>query len=225
MNRKSGESSGWATREIAALDFLLGIPLEAEQEIVLNGIEEDRKNLTPRGDNGGWWETITGKDSRLEDERIKQREQLELEMDLLERPDDMDAPVTQTATASRPSSANRASAESKPISSFIPGRKLDGHEATRINIPREAAETELKTTFRTVARRAAEKEWERKSCTNTGLLDGRIFFSQDSGYPIGVFSVTRYVINRQLGNSLPFSNLKFLITSYLALTITCADNT
>eukprot|EP00559_Dactyliosolen_fragilissimus_P006064 CAMPEP_0184869148 /NCGR_PEP_ID=MMETSP0580-20130426/33133_1 /TAXON_ID=1118495 /ORGANISM="Dactyliosolen fragilissimus" /LENGTH=54 /DNA_ID=CAMNT_0027370463 /DNA_START=93 /DNA_END=254 /DNA_ORIENTATION=- len=30
---KTKRGSAWATREIAALDFLMGIPLEAEREI------------------------------------------------------------------------------------------------------------------------------------------------------------------------------------------------
>ncbi len=268
MYRKSGES--WATREIAALDFLLNIPLEAERQIVLNGLDADHdhqqqqrqqqyhadlndisydeEELRPNtvGDTdenerqrkqrahnnrqqqqhqqkqqlqrninlhhaagSGWWDSIIAKDSRIEDERIKKRKQLELETGVLERPDEeidngnSTTSATTTAATSSPSRTNAttasldvnatgANAASRPMAHFIPGRRLDGHEATRINVPREAAETELKTTFRTVARRAAEKEWEVRTMQKTGLLDGRIFFSHSSSYPIGVFSVIRY---------------------------------
>ena len=208
MYRKSGESS-WATREIAALDFLLGIPLEAEREIVHNGLDAGRDKTIFQGQaccsndedgtteiaRGGWWDSMIEKDSKVEDERIKQLKQLELETGVLERPDDMDmdATVVQSAPATRPSSASAShSKESTRIANFIPGIRLDGHEATRIRVPCEAAETELKTTFRTVARRAAEKEWEISTRKKTGILDGRIFFSHSSSYPIGVFSVIRY---------------------------------
>jgi hypothetical protein len=195
---KQGESS-WSTREIAALDFLLNIPLQGERDIVLSGLRAERelvtthqleldrsqgsavddvinevKQDTKEGINrkGGWWDSLVKDDSRfysVEDQRLKEKKQLELETGLLERPNDVEV-----------SAAN-----------FIPGRRLDGHEATRVHIPREALETELKTRHRTVARKAAEIEWE-KSMKGTGLHESRIFFSSANSYPIQVFSIIKY---------------------------------
>ena len=211
MYRKSGESS-WATREIAALDFLLGIPLEAEREIVLSGLaaereittggngngkgkgsvskkhvdldrslsndeEEKHQITTPRDregsysnaglEKGGWWDAMIQKDERV----IKRREQLELETGILERPsgnsDENGAEMNiinmnmhnmhMNPTSIRPNTAGSSAggsrkAEATTTASFIPGRRLDGHEATLVHIPREAAQTELKTRYRTVAR-------------------------------------------------------------------------
>jgi len=213
MYRKQGDSS-WATREIAALDFLLNIPLQAEREIVLAGLaaERDGGNLSEthidldhslsgeesngpilKGGNGnagkgGWWDYIAKSDSRfeyVEDERIKKRKQLELETGVLERPIEAQEPRN---TVSR-----FTSRKSDTHSNFIPGRRLDGSNATMVHIPREAAETELKTRHRTIARKAAEKEWEMDMIRKgNGLLDGRIFFANLSSYPIGVFSIIKY---------------------------------
>ena len=217
MYRKSGESS-WATREIAALDFLLGIPLEAEREIVLSGLAAEREITTGGNGNGngkgkgngngngngkgsvskkhvdldrslsndgeekhqittpysnaglekgGWWDAMIQKDERV----IKRREQLELETGILERPsgnsDENGAEMNiinmnmhnmhMNPTSIRPNTAGSSAggsrkAEATTTASFIPGRRLDGHEATLVHIPREAAQTELKTRYRTVAR-------------------------------------------------------------------------
>lgn len=212
---KQGESS-WATREIAALDFLLNIPLQGERDIVLTGLEAERDLDTSgpmdldqshgsRNDEsvnqdsydrnqgfkrkGGWWDSIVKSDSRIysvEDRRLKQKKQLELETGLLERPDDVE--ITASSFINNGSSAQ---IEPAAIATFIPGRRLDGHEATRVHIPREALETELKTRHRTVARKAAEIEWE-KNMRGTGLQEGRIFFSSANSYPIQVFSVIKY---------------------------------
>ena len=213
MYRKQGDSS-WATREIAALNFLLNIPLEAEREIVLAGLAaervgdnlelehshsgEDTKGPISRGINagkGGWWDSIAKSDSRfdsVEDERLKKKKQLELETGVLERPDDIDASVSQHDTQNNFSNAPRRKSDA-PNANFIPGRRLDGTEATHVHIPREAAETELKTRHRTVARKAAEKEWEMDMIRKgSGLLDGRIFFSNMSSYPVSVFSIIKY---------------------------------
>jgi len=224
MYRKQGDSS-WATREIAALDFLLNIPLEAEREIVLAGLAAERdgvileleqnhsgsetKRPIARGINvgkGGWWDSIAKSDARfdcLEDERLKKKKQLELETGVLERPNDIDASSSNhgariniskhSATIGCGTNDAQSRKSDAPNANFIPGRRLDGTEATHVHIPREAAETELKTRHRTVARKAAEKEWEMDMIRKgTGLLDGRIFFSNLSSYPVSVFSIIKY---------------------------------
>lgn len=212
---KQGESS-WSTREIAALDFLLNIPLQGEREIVLSGLQAERELITAHqieldrsqgsgiddvindeakqdakeGINrkGGWWDSLIKDDSRfysVEDQRLKEKKQLELETGLLERPDDVEV------SASNHINSSNAQIESTATANFIPGRRLDGHEATRVHIPREALETELKTRHRTVARKAAEIEWE-KNMKGTGLHEGRIFFSSANSYPMQVFSIIKY---------------------------------
>ncbi len=251
--------SAWATREIAALDFLLGIPLEKEQEIVLNGLagdkhvgrdmndsEEEKVKIVPptRRDlvstntirtgnvllssnamGGRWLESIMRKDSRnvlalFKDAEEKRRSQLELETDVLERPSDLEASskdesiivptnvhgsssapnsdfpnqktVSRTSTGANLNASNHAHGA---LTYNIPGRRLDGHEPVVVCIPREAEGTEQKTRYRTVARKAVEREWElqmTKFNKRKGLLDGRIFFSSQFSYPVGVFSVIKY---------------------------------
>jgi len=211
---KQGESS-WSTREIAALDFLLNIPLQGEREIVLSGLQAERELIAAhqmdldrsqgsglddvlneskqeirQGINrkGGWWDSIIKDDSRfysVEDQRLKEKKQFELETGLLERPDDIEVSATNNINISN------AQIESTATVNFIPGRRLDGNEATRVHIPREALETELKTRHRTVARKAAEIEWE-KNMKGTGLHEGRIFFSSENSYPLQVFSILKY---------------------------------
>jgi hypothetical protein len=212
---KQGESS-WSTREIAALDFLLNIPLQGERDIVISGLRAERdvdiasqvelerskgsehddiSNEGKHGENqgfkrkgGGWWDSIVKDDSRffsVEDQRLRQKKQLELETGLLERPDNVEV------SASSNLAVANTQIESTAIASFIPGRRLDGREAIRVHIPREALETELKTRHRTVARKAAEIDWE-KSMKGTGLQEGRIFFSSSNSYPVQVFSIIKY---------------------------------
>lgn len=253
-----GSSS--ATREIAALDFLLNIPLEAEQEIVRSGLEAEQNclssgianldrsysideeekleldalkkatNFLPSssvndiGDNeflngggggdegktGTWWQPMIRKNKEFfsaEEERIKRREQLELETGKLEAPDGTDPlsameegklkknPLEEQHEVKK--SFVRASNNLTNLSTSIhgtgdlfnermtlaPGRRLDGYEATLVKIPREERQTEAKTTMRTVVRKAAVREWERRLVSSPPasnkqcLLDGRIFFS------------------------------------------------
>lgn len=266
--------SSTATREIAALDFLLNIPLNAEQEIVRAGLEAEQNNVnriaaggaaggSVLGRSGGsligggggglyhdrsysidedekfeldkdqdssftsfsgaatgaataatstiglgfgsehddnatsWWQPMIRKNKEFfsaEDERIKRRERLELETGKLEAPDESDALSAMEdgnlthnggdieqgkgADDARPSYKNAllskkvVDAGKTTVGSknntitpnlqskedlygervvFAPGRRLDGYEATLVKIPREEAQTELKTTMRTVS--------------------------------------------------------------------------
>lgn len=217
-----------ATREIAALDFLLGIPMESERDIVLAGLEAER-HVSPDDENADEEKVeivaaMVQSDMRIfnvKNAEMKRREQIELETGVLERPSDLETsskdggiaiPVgtdddnidlgnikksvhSGTAPASVSISTHGLSTNSAPT--FIPGRRLDGHEAVLICIPTEASGTEKKTRYRTVALKAAEREWEQKNLQfgnkrKQGLLDGRIFFSGQSSYPLGVFSVIKY---------------------------------
>ena len=270
-----------ATREIAALDFLLNIPLSAEQEIVRAGLEAEQNNVDriARGKSSGlsrsggdliggggglyhdrnysmdedekfeldkdhdssftsfsaavatgtgtatatatgtsasttvglgfgseydenetsWWQPMIRKNKDFfsaEDERIKRRERLELETGKLEAPDESDALSAMEEgnlshnggvmergkdyAEKRPSYRNALLSKKHVVDSgkssvgsknnntiapnlqskedlygervvFAPGRRLDGCEATLVKIPREEAQTELKTTMRTVS--------------------------------------------------------------------------
>lgn len=112
MYRKQGDSK-FTTREIAALDFLLNIPLEAEVDIVLKGLEAEVDKGLNTGANlgvdvalsddegltvtntvsagkGGWWDSIAKSSKKFKaegDEILKKQKQLELETELLELPE------------------------------------------------------------------------------------------------------------------------------------------
>lgn len=162
---------------------------------------EESNVLISKGVNGttgkgGWWDYIAKSDSRfdfVEDERIKKRKQLELETGVLERPKETQEPRNTLSRFNSLVGVSGPGRNADSHSNFIPGRRLDGHDATMVHIPREAAETELKTRHRTIARKAAEKEWEMDMIRKgTGLLDGRIFFANLSSYPVGIFSIIKY---------------------------------
>lgn len=280
--RKAGPNGGSSnsTREIAALDFLLNIPLEAEQEIVRSGLEAEQNvgnssnNNSGTGLTGGiinnhrldrsysiddeekvelelkiggvnstssphgvsrnddwkmssgatWWQPMIQKNKEFfaaEEERIKKREQLELETGILEAPNGSDALSSleegkwkhnhqmQQDGGNKSSVVSDTMANSSSLSlhsrgnlydertTFAPGRRLDGNEATLVRIPLEEAQTELNTTMRTVVRKAAVREWERKMVSSRDnenkqcLLDGRIFFSGNNNFiVIDIYRVT-----------------------------------
>jgi len=247
-------TSSTATREIAALDFLLNIPLSKEEEIVRSGLEAeqikigegrgillDRSHsiddeekmeigldaeglggvMNENSDSLGWWQPMIRKNKEFfsaEEERMKAREQLELETGELERPDGNDAlsameegtlsAMNQGRTASHLSLSHLSSLHHKNNVdvTFAPGRRLHGADATVVRIPREEAQTERNTTMRTVVRKALVREWEQQMVSSvpnaggnnesgkqsTSILDGRVFFSGMSSYPMAVFSVIKY---------------------------------
>lgn len=79
--------------------------------------------------------------------------------------------------------------------SYITGRRLEGDPATvRVQVP--LTNTTVVTRQRTIARAAALREWEIQTAhglaTHPPLLDGRLFFSADSSYPVNIFSIVRY---------------------------------
>lgn len=292
MFRKS--NAEWATREIAALDFLLGIPLEAEREIVRKGfleaeqqeesllLDNNHRNSHSRrpttstittntyNDNtnsitgqemilaphhhshrdGGseWWGTIIDSDRVLSDNISKKREKM-LEqqrlMDVLEAPSSdqpfhdehvlaelqllqqhpvpeqekeglqpkipthskhafpnttnitgVTARYTPTATSSNVKATAGGAGGGGGGASLVPGRRLDGTIAQIVQIPLEAGGTEVNTRYRTVARRAAVREWEKEMVKHkkhgSSILDGRMFLSSMSSYPVATFSIIKY---------------------------------
>jgi len=170
------------TRDIAALDFLLGIPMEAEPSIVQAGWTQEQAHLSREEDvlpqitaTGKWYEKFV-----LTKEQDESKEYTEHEEEL-EKPDSND----QTRNTSN------------VVHMAAPGRRLDGDDATRVQIPLSGV-LESKTRQRSIARQAAIREWEMRVAHgldfghNEPLLDNRVFFSAAGGYPMGVFSLVRY---------------------------------
>lgn len=193
-----GTTATWVTRDIASLDFLLGIPMEAERDIVQAGLMQQQPN-DELGDRiigppmlaataaGRWWEKYAKDLSLATGEVANENDKTKLEHEQeLERPN---------ALASKrrvmPSTTHLAA----------PGRRLDGDDAYRVQIPLSQV-LESKTRQRSIARQAAVREWEIRVANglefgNHPLLDGRVFFSARGGYPVGVFSVIRYEPKRE----------------------------
>ena len=88
-----------------------------------------------------------------------------------------------------------------------PGRRLEGDDAVRVQIPLTSTTDTTFTKQKTIARQAALREWELQTAYGSGssqqqqppLLDGRLFFSADSSYPVSVFSVIRYEPRKYYG--------------------------
>jgi len=234
--------SRWATREIAALDFLLNIPLEAEESIVRAGLKgggregvngESKKSSglevtdasgcyssasIDRSSEGGlpttrWWEKLVeghvpGSSETYETRRAR----LELEETELERPESQEQSLGARQVV--PSSSQHGVGASV-APRIAPGRRLEGRNATVVQIPRDVLTVDIITSHRIVARQAAVREWEvgvahgilsgsgRKPSPverlyfdgddePRGLLDGRGFFSCASSYPVNTFSVIKY---------------------------------
>jgi hypothetical protein len=85
----------------------------------------------------------------------------------------------------------------------VPGRRLDGREATTIVVPDKFRRRPAP--HRVVAREAAVREWEIRVTYGNGggkgrggggrggaLLDGRVFFATRMSYPVAVFSTIKY---------------------------------
>jgi hypothetical protein len=190
---RAGENK-WVTRDIASLDFLLGIPLAAEQVIVATGWqlqlqrddEDDSSHSNyretrasedvPATAKGTWWEKWVQPD--MKHSVHKKSKNNDTEAAELEQPTEAD-----TSAAFNPF---------LPMS-YAPGRRLEGDEAVRIQIP---LTVDTVTKQRSIARQAALREWELQTAhglANTPpMLDGRLFFSANSSYPVSVFSIIRY---------------------------------
>ena len=179
-----GSTPTWVTRDIAALDFLLGIPMEAEHSIVRAGWMQqhpDNDDVPVVAATGRWWEKyVKGEqsDSFLMMRGAKANKDHEEE---LEQPDLRIMPSTAHLTA--------------------PGRRLDGDDAIQVKIP-QSGMIESKTRQRSIARQAAIREWETRVALGLDfghppLLDGRVFFSARKGYPMSIFSLVRYEPKRE----------------------------
>lgn len=161
-------------REIAALDFLLGIPLEAEKEIVRSGwlqqhgiedVQDRNKALTDKekletlenlnvqrtneilsdSRHGTWWEKFVPPPTKTQAD-ASQENQREEGDELLEQPNQIES-----NTSARP----------VPVGIGVvhaPGRRLEGDDAIRIQLPRQIPLA--LTRQKSIARRAITREWE-----------------------------------------------------------------
>jgi hypothetical protein len=218
-------------REIAALEFLLGIPMEAERDIVhqgwlkQHGLVEDiktqgepkvdvlepplhtqtREEISGSSHHERWWEKWVNNPSKLGD--ISRRSRIEEEE--LEQPHQ----IEETNAPNKEKQLQETRQQVVPMV-HAPGRRLEGDEAIRIQIP---LKVNTITRQKHIARMAATREWERevahgigdsntrssvtktksKNPTNSKkahppMLDGRMFFSAAGSYPHEVFSIIRY---------------------------------
>ena len=189
-------------RELAALDFLVGIPLEAEGEIVREGWQKERRiekevktddsDISEQGFpedtltslQGKWWEKWI-KDDPAHSSPDQSKAMADRDNAELERPEAGDRHVDTKATSASVWQA------------YAPGRRLEGDDAILVRIP---VTTKTLTKQRTIARVAALREWESQTASgiadgtrnNPPLADGRLFFSAAGAYPVGVFSLIRY---------------------------------
>ncbi|KAL7574979.1 hypothetical protein ACA910_010798 [Epithemia clementina (nom. ined.)] len=208
--RKDGNK--WVTREIAGLDFLLGIPLAAEQAIVQQGWALKQKLELERRGNinevpiprdvevnsdgvkiGEWWEHA----QNLSKQNHSQLDETELERPVPSERIMIENDGKQIADDNGKGSNSNHNAV---VSAYAPGRRLEGDEAIRVHIP---VTTKTLTKQKMIARQAALREWELQTAhglnqngkgnqQHPSLLDGRLFFSAAGSYPMSVFSLIRY---------------------------------
>ncbi|KAL9181285.1 hypothetical protein ACHAXT_010090 [Thalassiosira profunda] len=201
-----------ATRNLSNFDVTRssGIDEEATATGTESLISEHSKHPIIAG--GRWWDKLVLKDKRFfsaANQQVQRRVQLEEEEKELERP--TESPSLVMINSAAPSGNSEvdgtqkkmvtATPSSAAAPAGVPGRRLDGREAISVAVPEEFRMRPLPA--RAVARHAAVREWEirtaygeRQSARNetrqTGLLDGRAFFSTKRSYPVGVFSLIKY---------------------------------
>jgi len=222
----------FVTREIAALDFLMNIPLAQEREIVKAGVNAQLSKIPPSRSTSQlnlptiqeytvdlttssmenhspdaqpqqpsqpqphhyfhlhWWEKLMGADIHHKNRQHKLQMDLEEEKEL-ELPDGNPSNQPQTASPTkRPTSA--AVANFFASQQVAPGRRLDGVEPRDVVKPPKAICTmENLRGGRSVAVNSSAREWEELHLAH-GISAGRIFFSVQSSYPLGVFSMIPY---------------------------------
>lgn len=200
---KSNSRSKWVTREIAALEFLLEIPLEAEQEIVRKGWMQQQG-------------IVDDQSKRTEDEEGEKVEVLEPPtQDLMTRSshlsshqshhgrwwekwvvnnprqtneiiskrsrveyDDLDQPQEGEATVKGDTSQhNRVLV---PVV-HAPGRRLQGDSATKIQIPLPQEAVTVITRQRNVTKMAIMREWEIKVAHGIGDVSNKIPVRKSAG--------------------------------------------
>lgn len=208
-------TSKWVTRDIAALDFLLGIPMEAEASTVqagwmqhqghINENEEEPTNATrallpaPLTATGRWWEKfVVGRDgTRLKHKASSSIHPSNDSSSQALHDEELEGP---SSDIKPPHAIDAISLSTTTHLTAAPGRRLDGEAAIKVQIPAVAG-VESRTRQKSVARQAAVREWEIRVAhgldSGTPMLNGRVFFSAGDSYPMGVFSVVRYEPKRE----------------------------
>lgn len=159
----------WVTRDLAALEFLSGIPMEEESSLVHSGW---LRNQQPAP--GKWWEKFI--------RQAPLRRGSGDNDNVLEQPgDSQDAKAHGRAvvTGGRRLDGDNAKHVTIPRTGFARTRQR--------SIARQAAIREWELQL-------AHGLRDEKS---DGLLDGRVFFSSKENYPISVFSVIKYEPKRE----------------------------
>lgn len=219
LYRKDGNKI--VTRDIAALDFLLGIPLAAEEKIVQQGLALEQKQewenrdeqkddleymqhqvtAVPSSAKGKWWEKWVQEPRRVDVGAVpfSHVSPASNHGDLDEQELELPVPSERRIILDLQHGGNNNNKNlNSVISSFVPGRRLQGDDAVLVQIP---LTTKTMTKQKTIARQAALREWELQTAhglqrnnhqKHPPMLDGRLFFSAAGSYPMSVFSLIRY---------------------------------
>ena len=200
----AGATSRWATREIAALDFLTNIPLESEESIVRAGLSntgaggaaaeavvgvgvdgpviglagigaldhvsvggQPQSSAAVAGGSGPrWWERVINKGEIVaggRDTAAARRARLELEEKELERPSEEHTGTSSATTpegtpaqggvgmrsALHPTPSQQTLSTPATAPRVAPGRRLEGQEATVVQMPRDVLTVEMLMSNRT----------------------------------------------------------------------------
>lgn len=170
---------------------------------------------TDMAGGGSWWDRLVRNDKRFfsaANQQARRREQLELEEKELERPTESPSFAMMNSSGGGNAGGNNGvsfadnnialtSTPNSRTSAGVPGRRLDGRDAITITVPEEFRARPNPS--RTVARKAAVREWEIRvayggggshsnSTPRKALLDGRCFFATKKSYPVAVFSTIKY---------------------------------
>jgi hypothetical protein len=191
----------YVTRDIAALDFLLGIPMEGQMEAVRQGWEREQKLGDPWSVCAGkWWERYVGKANHNSNKTTDPNNKLSSEdgvtFDILEGP---------VAGNARTKATNAAT--SSTTNTHGGGRRLEGDTAIKWIIPQHLSKS---TRQWQIARQAQLRDWERQVApqlfgkqdrgddgTTATSSGGRLFCSAKDAYPISVVSIIPYEPKRE----------------------------
>lgn len=178
-----------ASREIAALEFLLSIPLAAEAEIVARG----RQRLALFSTRIGAAENVAA----VVESPLHQHRELSLAQDHHDDDGDDDSQSLTDADEVDPGAEDEVIVRGVPPAILggsthapAPGRRLRGPESLVVGIPAMFRHSLLKLPG-AGTEAAVVKQWERQ-ITSQGLGGGRLFMSGSKGYPIAICSFVHY---------------------------------
>ncbi|CAM9317546.1 unnamed protein product, partial [Discosporangium mesarthrocarpum] len=203
-----GRTTKWVTREMAALDFLMDIPMRNEQAIRLQA-SRLALGVAGNGDLGGGGEDRTGNrtpESLTDEEGLSESELLlnrikgegPMEHPAKARPhrasndSNSDSDVLDQPVAGKMEAVGRGGRvrhRGGGINSPAPGRRLQGRSAVHVRVPANIRHRQ----DRMPGPDAAEvRQWEQRLTQQERLLEGRLFLSCSKGYPVSIATVLRY---------------------------------